>query len=112
MRVYEMELKEQQTMHSDLTDKMQGLADALGDSQHKLSTLTTTFHEKSDKLRESETQNLLDAAKIKNLEDRVQELKGEVDWFKNQVYPPPASTGAHGFASGSMSVRNTVSPST
>ena len=112
VRVYEMELKEQQTMHSDLTDKMQGLADALGDSQHKLSTLTTTFHEKSDKLRESETQNLLDAAKIKTLEDRVQELKGEVDWFKNQVYPPPASTGAHGFASGSMSVRNTVSPST
>jgi len=54
----------------------------------------------------------LDEAKIKALEERVTELKGEVEWFKKQAHPPPTSTGAQVFASGSMSIRNAVSPGT
>jgi len=72
--------------------------------------LKTTLDENEKKLRESETQNRLDKAKIDALEERVRELKGEVDWFKKLAYPPPTSTGAQVFASGSMSMRNTVSP--
>ena len=91
--MYEKQLMESQTMHSELNDKMQGLADALGHSTHKLSTLQTTLDEKIAKLRESEYQNRLDDAKIKHLESRVLELKEEVDWFKKQAYPPQHPQG-------------------
>jgi hypothetical protein len=75
--------------------------------------LNTTLEENAAKLRESQTQNRLDKAAIDHLEQRVQELKGEVGWFKNQAFPPPTSTGAQVFASGSMSMRNTsISPGT
>ena len=105
-------LRDSQTVRSELTGKMQGLADALGNSSQRILTLKTTLDENDEKLRESETQNWLDAAKINALEERVRELKGEVDWFKKQAFPPSTSTGAQVFASGSMSLRNTVSPGT
>ncbi len=108
----EQKLRDSETVRSELEDKMQGLEDALGNSSHRISTLNTTLDGNEKKLRESETQNRLDAAKITALEERVRELKEEVDWFKKQAFPPPISTGAQVFASGSNSLRNTVSPGT
>ena len=111
--VWEQKLTDSETVRSELKDKMQKLEDALGTSAHKVSTMRTTLDENEKKLRESETQNRLDKAKINVLEERVRELKDEVRWFKTQAFPPPTSTGAQVFASGfrSMSMRNTVSPS-
>jgi len=112
-RMWEQQLRDSETVRSELQDKMQGLQHALGTSSHRISILNTTLEENAAKLRESQTQNRLDKAAIDHLEQRVQELKGEVGWFKNQAFPPPTSTGAQVFASGSMSMRNTsISPGT
>ena len=112
-RVWEQRLADSETVRSELQDKMQGLQDALGTSSHRISTLNTTLDENVAKLRESQTQNRLDEAKIDNLETRVRELKDEVKWFKTQAFPSPASTVAQVFTSGSMSMRNpSISPGT
>ena len=112
-RVWEQRLADSETVRSELQDKMQGLQDALGTSSHRISTLNTTLDENAAKLRESQTQNRLDEAKIDNLETRVRELKDEVKWFKTQAFQSPASTVAQVFTSGSMSMRNpSISPST
>ena len=109
-RMWEQRLTDSETVRSEQEDKIQGLQDALGTSSHRISTLNTTLDENAAKLRESQTQNRLDAAKIDNLETRVRELKDEIYWFKNQAFPPPISTGAQVHASGSMSLRNTLTP--
>ncbi len=72
--VCEQKLTDSETVRSELQDKTQGLQDALGSSSHRISTMRTTLDENEKKLRESETQNRLDAAKITALEERVREL--------------------------------------
>jgi uncharacterized coiled-coil protein SlyX len=109
-RMWEQRLTDSETVRYEQEDKIQGLQDALGTSSHRISTLNTTLDENATKLRESQTQNRLDAAKIDNLETRIRELKDEIFWFKNQAFPPPISTGAQVHASGSMSLRNTLTP--
>ena len=112
LRECEQKLKDAETVCSEQIGQIQGLEDALGSSTHKAAGLRTTLNELKEKHQECVTQNRLDTARIESLETRVKELKDEVEWFKKLAYQTPASTGAQAYASGSMSMRNTVSPGT
>ena len=99
-----------QTELQDCADELQGLKDTADAYEHKFSVQNTKIGELQGKLQEKTTQNRLDAAEIRNIRDRVGDLKTEVDWFKTRQYPYQTPSGALVYGSASMSLINTVSP--
>jgi len=114
---YESELKVSQQKIHDVQSELSGCRDdlleaegAVGEYRRRLSLKEADMRALEDKHREATTQNRLDTAKIKSLEDRLGEYKEEVAWYKNRQHPPPTPLGAHVHGSASHSLKNIGSP--